>query len=70
MTLLFDENLSPVLPVARADCYAESQHFRDAGLKASTDAHVWEYAARNALVIATKDSDFRQRSFSTAILPK
>jgi len=66
--LLFDENPSPVLPVA--DCYAESQHVRDVGLKACADAFVWEYAARYALVIVTKDSDFRQRSFSTATLPK
>lgn len=70
MKLLFDENLSPVLPVALADCYAESQHVRDVGLKACADAFVWEYAARNALVIVTKDSDFRQRSFLHGHPPK
>ena len=70
MKLLFDENLSPVHPVALADCYAESQHVRDVGLKASTDAHVWEHAARNAFVIVTKDSDFRQRSFLHGHPPK
>ncbi|MBI3279837.1 MAG: DUF5615 family PIN-like protein [Acidobacteria bacterium] len=72
MKLLFDENLSPALPAALADCYGESQHVRDSdvGLKASPDADVWRYAGRNELVIVTKDSDFRQRSFLPAILPK
>lgn len=70
MKLLFDENLSPVLPAALADCYGESQHVRDVGLKASPDADVWAYAARNELVIVTKDSDFRQRSFLHGHPPK
>ncbi len=70
MKLLFDENLSPLLPVALADCYRESQHVRDVGLRASPDADVWLYAARNDLVIVTKDSDFRQRSFLRGYPPK
>ena len=70
MKLLFDENLSPVLPAALSDCYVECQHVRDIGLKASPDADVWEYAARNELVIVTKDSDFRQRSFLHGHPPK
>ena len=70
MKLLFDENLSPVLPAALADCYSESQHVRDVGLKASPDADVWAYAARNELAIVTKDSDFRQRSFLHGHPPK
>jgi predicted nuclease of predicted toxin-antitoxin system len=57
--LLFDENLSPVLPMALADFYPESRHVRDIGLRASPDIDVWEYAARNEFVIVTKDSDFR-----------
>src|SRR5262249_28903927 len=52
--LLFDENLSPVLPAALKDCYSESQHVRDAGLKTSPDAEVWMYAARHELAIVTK----------------
>ena len=63
MKLLFDENLSHVLAVAVTDCYGESQHVRDVGLKASLDGEIWAYAARNQLAIVTKDSDFRQRSF-------
>jgi predicted nuclease of predicted toxin-antitoxin system len=68
--LLFDENLSPVLPAALANCYDGSQHVRDAGLRASPDANVWAYAARNELVIVTKDSAFRQRSFLLGYPPK
>jgi len=68
--LLFDENLSPVLPAALADCYGESHHVRDVDLKASSDADVWLYAVRNDLVIVTKDSDFRQRSFLHGYPPK
>ena len=56
MKLLFDENLSPVLPAAPADCYGESQHVRDVGLKASPGADVW--------------ADFRQWSFLHGHPPK
>lgn len=70
MKLLFDENLSPVLPEMLADCYGQSQHVRDVGLKASPDADVWEYAARNEFAIVTKDSDFRHRSSLRGYPPK
>ena len=51
MKLLFDENLSPVLPAALSDCYSDAQHVREVGLKASPDGDVWTYAARNELAI-------------------
>jgi predicted nuclease of predicted toxin-antitoxin system len=70
LKLLLDENLSPILPAALLDCYGECQHVRDVGLKASSDAEVWEYAASKGLVIVTKDSDFRQRSFLHGHPPK
>ena len=38
MKLLFDENLSPLLPAMLEDCYAESRHVRDLGLKTPPDA--------------------------------
>jgi predicted nuclease of predicted toxin-antitoxin system len=68
--LLFDENLSPVLSQMLSDCYAECQHVRDIGLKASPDTDVWEYAVRNELAIVTKDSDFRHRSSLRGYPPK
>lgn len=55
MKLLFDENLSPVLPKSLSDCYGECQHVRDVGLKASPDTDVWEYAVRSEFAIVTKD---------------
>ncbi|HUA17789.1 MAG TPA: DUF5615 family PIN-like protein [Bryobacteraceae bacterium] len=70
MKLLFDENLSPALRGALSDCYGDCLHVRDVGLKASSDAEVWAYAAHNGLVIVTKDADFRQRSFLEGHPPK
>jgi predicted nuclease of predicted toxin-antitoxin system len=40
------------------------------GLRASPDADVWEYGARKELLIGTKHSDFRQRSFLHGHPPK
>jgi predicted nuclease of predicted toxin-antitoxin system len=68
--LLFDENLSPVLSVALADCYGESQHVRDVALKASPDSAVWDFATQNEFAIVTKDSDFRHRSSLRGFPPK
>ena len=70
MKLLFDENLSPTLPAALADCFGECLRVRDVGLETSPDADVWAYAARNGFAIVTKDSDFRQRSFLEGYPPK
>jgi predicted nuclease of predicted toxin-antitoxin system len=68
--LLFDENLSPILPQRLSDCYGECQHVRDIGLRAAPDTDVWEYALRNELAIVTKDSDFRHRSSLRGYPPK
>ena len=70
MKLLFDENLSPLLPQALSDCYGECQHVRDIGLKAAPDTDVWEHALRNQFAIVTKDSDFRHRSSLRGYPPK
>jgi len=68
--LLFDENLSPVLPRILSDCYSECEHVREVGLAASPDTDVWEYAVRNQFAIVTKDSDFRHRSSLRGHPPK
>ena len=70
MKLLFDENLSLVLPQTLSDCFGECRHVRDIGLMAAPDTDVWEYALRNALAIVTKDSDFRHRSSLRGFPPK
>jgi predicted nuclease of predicted toxin-antitoxin system len=70
VSLLFDENLSPALPTALADCYTECRHVRDVGLKSSPDVAVWEHATREGLAIVTKDSDYRHRSTLQGYPPK
>lgn len=70
MILLFDENLSPELPVRLLDCFPDAIHVRDVGLRSVPDAEVWAHAAEQGYVIVTKDSDFRQRSFLYGYPPK
>lgn len=70
MKLLFDENLSPDLPRALADCFPGSIHVSDVGLSSEPDEEVWKFAERENLAIVTKDADFRQRSFLFGPRPK
>ena len=70
MRLLFDQNLSPRLKQTLRDLYPESLHVRDAGLESADDIAVWAYAKDHEVVIASKDSDFRQLSFTFGHPPK
>ena len=70
MRLLFDQNLSPRLKETLQSLYTESLHVRDVGLESADDAAVWAYAKDHELVIASKDSDFRQLSFTLGHPPK
>ena len=70
MKLLFDQNLSPRLPVLLGDLYEGSVHVRDVGLLEADDAILWEYAKRNNFIITTKDSDFQARSLLYGGPPK
>ena len=70
MKLLFDENLSHKLVRLLADLFPDSAHVRDVGLKAADDPVVWMYAKDNGLMIVSKDSDLRQRSFVFGHPPK
>ena len=70
MKLLFDQNLSPRLPQALADIYADSVHIREVGLRDADDSAIWEYAQLNGFVIVSKDSDFQQRSLLYGSPPK
>lgn len=60
MKLLFDENLSPLLPELVAEMFPGSMHVRQVGLRGATDQAIWEHAAQHGFAIATKDDDFRQ----------
>jgi predicted nuclease of predicted toxin-antitoxin system len=68
--LLFDENLSPLLVSRLADLYPDSVHVHEVGLGNRDDQEIWQYATTNAFVIATKDSDFAERSAREPLAPK
>ena len=70
MRLLFDQNLSPHLDETLQDLYPESLHVRVVGLESADDAVVWQYAKEHDLTIVSKDSDFRQLSFTLGHPPK
>jgi predicted nuclease of predicted toxin-antitoxin system len=56
--LLVDANLSPRVAVALTKAGLESVHVYDVGLLTAPDRSILEYAAANALVIVSADSDF------------
>lgn len=70
MKLLFDQNLSPRLPLLLADIYPGSIHIRELGMKDATDTEIWNYAKANNFVIVSKDSDFQARSLAFGHPPK
>lgn len=70
MKLLFDENLSFRLVAALADVYPESKHVREVGLLGADDLRVWNYAAENGFLLASKDTDFYERSLVFGSPPK
>lgn len=70
MRLLFDQNLSPRLPVRLADLFPNSEHVEAVGMGAATDNLVWDYALQNGLAIVTKDEDYSQMSVIRGCPPK
>ncbi len=70
MKLLFDQNLAPRLVAQLAELFPGSEHVRHAGLAASDDVAVWEYAKAGGFAIVSKDADFRQLSFFYGSPPK
>jgi predicted nuclease of predicted toxin-antitoxin system len=70
MKLLFDENLSPKLPLRLADIFPNSLHVRDVGMKATIDPIVWDYAKDNNLMIVSKDADMHDLSLVLGNPPK
>lgn len=70
MKLLFDENLSFRLAYALQDIYPGSTHVRDVGLLGTEDKRIWEYAAEHGFILASKDTDFYQRSLLYGVPPK
>jgi predicted nuclease of predicted toxin-antitoxin system len=56
--LLIDANLSPKVAAALSKAGLESVHVGDVGLLTAPDRAILDYAAANALVIVSADSDF------------
>lgn len=70
MKLLLDENLSDQIIHKIIDLYPDSEHVKTLALTNTDDAIIWEYAKANDFVIASKDSDFHQRSLLYGHPPK
>jgi predicted nuclease of predicted toxin-antitoxin system len=70
MKLLFDENLSPKLPLRLHDLFPNSLHVRDVGMKSTIDPIVWNYAMSEDLMIVSKDSDMHDLSLVFGSPPK
>ena len=70
MKLLFDENLSPKLPLLLQDLFPNSLHVRDVGMKSTIDPVVWNYAMSEDLMIVSKDSDMHDLSLVFGSPPK
>lgn len=70
MKLLFDENLSFRLVSALADIFPESAHVRELGLLGADDLSIWSYAAKHGFLLASKDTDFYERSLMFGAPPK
>jgi len=68
--LLFDQNLSPRLPVLLVNVYPGSAHVRELSLRDASDAEIWKYAKENGFAIVSKDSDFQQKSLLSGQPPK
>lgn len=70
MKLFFDENLSYKLVSILHVEYPQSRHVRDVGLIGTDDNEVWNFCRDNDLVLVSKDTDFRERSFVEGFPPK
>lgn len=70
MKLLFDENVSHKLVGILAHEFPDSAHVRDVGLRAAADGQIWDHARAQGLMIVSKDTDFRERSYVEGFPPK
>ena len=68
--LLFNQNLPPSLPRRLADLYPGAIHVKTINLAVGGDNPIWDYAKEQALVIATKDTDYRDLSNRLGHPPK
>ncbi|MCC6575562.1 MAG: DUF5615 family PIN-like protein [Planctomycetes bacterium] len=67
---MFDENLSPELPVKLGDLFARSKHIYDFNYDGMPDIEIWRLAAEQDLCIVSCDQDFYRLSFNRGAPPK
>lgn len=70
MTLLFDENLSHKLVGILTHEFPGSTHVRDIALRGAEDSQIWNHARTHGLMVVSKDTDFRERSYVEGFPPK
>ncbi len=70
MKLLLDENVSPRLARLLASEFPGSAHVSEVGLRGATDNAIWEFCRTNDFTLASKDTDFRERSSVEGQPPK
>ena len=70
MKLLLDENLSDRIVPQILDLYPDSSHVKSHGLIHTDDLLIWSFAREHGYTIASKDSDFHQRSLVFGHPPK
>jgi predicted nuclease of predicted toxin-antitoxin system len=68
--LLYDHNLSPKLVRRLADLFPDSNHVFELQLGEADDSVIWECAKAKGFIIASKDSDFSNRSLLFGHPPK
>lgn len=68
--LLLDQNLSRRLLPVLEEAFPGSRHVVQLGTEQASDIAIWEYAAANDFVIATRDRDFLERSVLLGHPPK
>jgi predicted nuclease of predicted toxin-antitoxin system len=67
---LFDANVSQKLVGILAHEFPGSVHVRAVGLRAAQDGQIWDHARMQGLMIVSKDTDFRERSYVEGFPPK
>ena len=70
MKLLFDNNLSVLLPEAVKAYFPDSRHVSDLGIDQFSDRELWHYAQMHEFTIVTKDKDFYHLAITLGYPPK
>lgn len=70
MKLLFDNNLSVLLPEAAQLHFPGSAHVASLNLTHLSDHEIWKYARENEFTIVTKDRDFYHLATGAGSPPK